>query len=525
MTDEPHSLTASDDTPATAAPLADAPAPDAPPPAFPAPTSESAAAARSTVQLSETLQTLLTALLLAFVFRAFLIEAFIIPTGSMAEGLLGEHITVRCPRCGWEFDIGHSSEHDSGEVHKLVATCPSCGLVLDADAVARLPIKSGDRLLVFKWPYALGGWCAPRRWDVIVFRNPGNPDESYIKRLIGLPGEAVELRDGDVFIDGRIAPKTPAAQASLWFLVADQDYLAAPASAPRASAWVAEPASGPDAGWTGLDTRVIHCSATAAEPRRLALHRSIRDTYAYDEVPDRVPVGDLRLRTEVTWSGGAGWLRVELERASRTFTADFHADGRVVLRMCVGDEPWRELGVARIAPWRKGAPRACEFTHVDRRVSVAVDGRELLATSERDYPRTLVAAMTEPHRTGAKLALVAADAELELRGLRVDRDVYYLDTADTRRADAAHPLRLEADEFFVLGDNSPASQDGRVWTVVDEQVAEFYRAHGLPEYRAGTVRRELIVGRAFFVYLPGLLPLDAHGTSCVPDLGRARFVR
>jgi hypothetical protein len=255
------------------------------------------------------------------------------------------------------------------------------------------------------------------------------------------------------------------------------------------------------------------------------LRRQVRDTYAYDEVPDRVPVGDVRLRTELTWRGGAGWFRVEFERAVRTFAADFHADGRVVLSLRVGDEPWRELGVARLTPWRANQPRVCEFVHADRRAYVAVDGRELLATSEADYPRTLAAAVDEPRRTGARLALVAADAQLELRRVRVDRDVYYLTTGDTRRADADHPLQLADDEFFVLGDNSPASQDGRVWATVDARVAEFYRAHGLPAYRAGTVRRELIVGQAFFVYLPGLLPLGQRGQWRVPDAGRVRFVR
>ena len=152
----------------------------------------------------ETLQTVLTVLLLAFVFRAFMVEAFIIPTGSMAQSLLGAHATRTCPACGWEYDFVPA--HDT--------LCPNCHhrVLLRA---ADIPEKSGDRILVFKWPYVLGGNLGPHRWDVIVFRNPADPNESYIKRLVGLPGEAVEIVDGDVYINGQIAQDGPGSEGAV----------------------------------------------------------------------------------------------------------------------------------------------------------------------------------------------------------------------------------------------------------------------------------------------------------------------
>lgn len=89
----------------------------------------------------------------------------------------------------------------------------------------------GDYLLVAKWPY---GWSrfslpwappwphgrlfghAPERGDVVVFRAPPGDHEDYIKRLIGLPGDRVQMRHGVLWLNGRAVPKVRIAD----FLVA-----------------------------------------------------------------------------------------------------------------------------------------------------------------------------------------------------------------------------------------------------------------------------------------------------------------
>jgi signal peptidase I len=61
-------------------------------------------------------------------------------------------------------------------------------------------VGPGDRFLVSKR-------IAPQRWDIIVFRLPADPSYIYVKRLVGLPGEVLFLRDGAVWINGeRLAP-------------------------------------------------------------------------------------------------------------------------------------------------------------------------------------------------------------------------------------------------------------------------------------------------------------------------------
>ena len=44
---------------------------------------------------------------------------------------------------------------------------------------------------------------APRRWDLIVFRNPEDPAQNYVKRLVGFPNETLQLKEGSVWIDGK----------------------------------------------------------------------------------------------------------------------------------------------------------------------------------------------------------------------------------------------------------------------------------------------------------------------------------
>ena len=61
-------------------------------------------------------------------------------------------------------------------------------------------LYENDFVLVNRLAYRLG---EPSRGDVVVFRNPSDPDaEPYIKRVVGLPGDLVEVREGQVFVNG-----------------------------------------------------------------------------------------------------------------------------------------------------------------------------------------------------------------------------------------------------------------------------------------------------------------------------------
>lgn len=164
------------------------------------------------------------------VLRTFAVEGFMISTGSMAPCLLGYHRRVVCPTCGFEFEQGVPAAPDAGLPDTRLAwaagpnvaesypadesaTCPNCGSVVPH--VDRLPRTEGDQLLVHKHAFTWREWLGRgglRRWEVAVFRNPDDESRPYVKRVVGLPGERIELIRGDVYADAALQRKPLPAQ-------------------------------------------------------------------------------------------------------------------------------------------------------------------------------------------------------------------------------------------------------------------------------------------------------------------------
>jgi len=123
--------------------------------------------------LGETLKTLVWAVAVALLIRSFLYEPFNIPSGSMTPTLLtGDYMFVS------KFAYGYS--------RYSFPFAP--------------PLFSGR----------LAG-SLPERGDVAVFRHPADTSMDYVKRVIGLPGDQVQMRGGRLYINGTAVPRQPLA--------------------------------------------------------------------------------------------------------------------------------------------------------------------------------------------------------------------------------------------------------------------------------------------------------------------------
>ncbi len=126
------------------------------------------------------------------ILRPFIYEAYYIPTNAMAPTILGEHWTSTCPECGEPNYCSPRNERFGGDG----PMCMICKNFHVAEVeVTDKKITVGDRILVAKF-------LTPRRWDLVVFQYPAKPSIVYVKRLVGLPGETILIKDGCVWVDG-----------------------------------------------------------------------------------------------------------------------------------------------------------------------------------------------------------------------------------------------------------------------------------------------------------------------------------
>ncbi|MEY5031965.1 MAG: hypothetical protein RL354_996 [Planctomycetota bacterium] len=552
----------------------------------------------------ETIQSLIVAFALAMGVRSFVTEGFVIPTGSMAPTLMGLHVRVTSPDTGYTYpaDAGPAAEI-IGQLGPSFAAYPRelCDPMLSLQSTQRVgettlgevrrDARMGDRVLVLKYLYA---FQQPARWDVVVFKNPTDPNgdaANFIKRLVGLPNEQLLMLDGDIFtapLDAdrskfAIARKPEHVQRAVWQPVHDSDFMPVDPTALAKKwgrAWRGAPwaTTGFDLGARGNARAWKHAGAGEATMSWQTDVLPIDDRTAYNiwrwqtqplpqamEKPNpfRSPdmaysVSDVRvcaaieaddpqaLRTKYTLAtrkrelvfeiaGGKATLRVQRQRESE-------ADPVAVLA-----EKSESLEVPSA-----GAPFDVEFWHVDQRLSMWVNGREVVqldyafdSLEERltssfngrvveDYLR----APTAQQPTPPALSMSFSGSPLTLHRVRVDRDLYYrpamLDTGERNQpsangpaiagaafgTDFAKPAVLREDHFMMCGDNSGASRDSRLWGRPSPIVKTLFG-----EDAPFIVPRPLLLGKAWCVYFPAPVSPMEGLPKVMPDFGELRFIR
>lgn len=525
----------------------------------------------SSESIKETLESIVIAFILAFVFRAYVVEAFVIPTGSMAPTLLGRNVRVYCAQCAYHF----KSDPDDGTIKggslrmTVRAHCPMCHYPNDLKPKTR--VYAGDRILVHKYIYSL---MEPQRWDVVVFKNPREPMQNFIKRLAGLPEESLWIIEGNVYVKPILADDTAweiarktvdeNVQRTVWQPIYYSIYVPLDNGRNRSPKiewrvpWVAVGKHADQ--WQIERRRSYRFDGTGTGTIRFDFDRAARGGrahwYAYNQQrlhdfhPE--PITDVRLAASFQ-PQGAG-LAIEMQTTARlehVVTEDDHNPPAktVALRIDASGaatvtsfdpETGRTatLREAQVNPFVAGQTTTVELWHVDQQVSVWIDGRRIdLLTHE--YELNIDALRQRDALDGKRLypqlGIEVSGSPVQLHRVEVDRDIFYSSTKPRqsdfgrgtldKRSGPLHqgdPIHLQPDQFYCLGDNSPMSQDSRYWEAPDPWIK--HRMLQESEFGWGVVPRQLMMGKAFFVYFPAALAWSDQSMPVIPNFGEMRFI-
>ncbi|MAE65018.1 MAG: signal peptidase I [Phycisphaeraceae bacterium] len=439
-------------------------------------------------------------------------------------------------------------------------------------------VRAGDRILIHKYIYSIS---APRRWDVVVFKNPNEPTQNYIKRLVGLPDESLLIIEGNVYVkpreagddrwriarktDSRENPHATRIQRVLWQPVYHSRFrprdrgLNAKGGRRWNMPW------SPEVGDWKLGRAFVHDSANAGLLTFDFADQSppydFLKWYAYNQHTHNTwleqPIEDVRVAASVQPLDANLVVRLRtttrLDRVDGTvlaLEAAVQADGKVTLsafetteqdgRKVETPDTRRVLAEADGSPLPVGVATPIELWYVDQEASVWVDGERMLVWQfELDFTALCERRPLEARRY-PQVEIEVNGAPVALHDLEVDRDIAYT-SAKPRPLDkpgrgtmvkyhgetrfAGEPVHIAPEQFFCLGDNSPLSHDGRFWE--EKNLAPWIRQTMLPDesHRFGVVPEDLMIGKAFFVYFPAPYPISSNGAAVVPNFGEMRFIR
>ena len=481
----------------------------------PAPADRPSRSSRNEPIRRQTVEFLLVLGIAMLLLRTFGAEAYVVPTGSMAPTLLGYHKVLTCPNCKFSFVVGMDEQGITGR-----PVCPNCG----QDGLGNVPAveSNGDRLLVQKFLFDVR---RPRRWEVGVFHSPTESDQAYVKRVVGLPGETIQIVDGDIHIDGKIARKSLDEQRVMRILVHDHDYVPADSDRfPRFRFRGDRTRPMVRTRWSADGTRFVHTPTQIPNDREDWVEYvhfdpergrtgPIRDFCPYnggDHRSDNV-VRDLMIEAEVSARPDVKSLTLRLDHGADRFTVTIPVDGE----KSPGAE--RNGSVLDLDHPKKGLASSPENSHrfarveasvVDRRLTVAIDGEPLFDPIDFEKPTgSTYGPSTSP------LALGVLGGGMEIRRVKIFRDIFYtgnLAMGPRRPFGVDEPYVLGQDEFFVLGDNSPISNDSRFWE------------------KTPVVGGDRFLGKPFLVHLPGqvcALRVFGRPLGWIPDPREIRYIR
>ena len=362
---------------------------------------------------------------------------------SMAPTLTGEQTLLDCQAC--RFPIAFDATAPASRI-----VCPNCGHLQTDDVATHT--SAGQRVLIDRWPLL---WRAPERMELVAWETS---EGLAVKRVIGLPGEQIAIRNGELYRNERLWQKTLAEQRALSQLVHDDRY-----SAAGESPWQPEPSEAArfnasqathtlsateELTWLSFHPPALQLVPNAAEHARItdidlynpAAARTINDVFDV-RVTGRIELDAPGL---VMWRLHDGWNAWRIEWNHTEYIAHlYHNEKHLGLQVNLRPTPMADEQAFDF-----------EVALCDQQIILVIDGQTCF---EHDYSASEAA---RELGDSAPISVGITQANAKITNLRVYRDIYWLDPLGLNRpwqADA--PLR--ENEYFLLGDNVPVSTDSR----------------------------------------------------------------
>jgi len=347
---------------------------------------------------------------------------------SMAPTIWGPHAEIVCQTCEVGWKLHWQPEHRPQEI----ITCWNCGAVVPIDRASQLP---GDDVVVVPL-----NTDTIHRGDLVAIADTSttsdlNPAAWVVKRVAAVPGQSIAHENGWLYADDQPLWAVDAAGQPIWIIVHDDSFRATheDSRATRGSWW--RPRSfrfGVEQSQRGFDLYAQKRPSDWLDYHHQAVHNAMRPDVIRDDVPGNaaesralVPVDSVAVSFEAQASESA-----ELEVVFRI------GDRTVVIK--------RTLKAATSHHWLRSDDAVDLVGDTPPQTAARSDQPE-------SVPRPLVP---------ISIRLTAGHATL--RNVAVWRPLRY--RIDPRTAaDQAWPIRLQAQEYYLLGDNVPLSIDSRHW--------------------------------------------------------------
>jgi signal peptidase I len=489
----------------------------------------SAKAKPTSLKVREFVESIVVAIIFVLVIKQFAAETFDIPTGSMEPTLLGA-------ATGYDKFGGEQ------------------------------PARQGDHLIGDKLYYK---YHPVDRYDIVLFKDPvpimldGRYEEhkTLIKRFVGLPGDTIEIRHGDLYVTNHelieeIPEKAREAQDAQWRDVTNADF---------------RNGGVPSKDWKLSSTATQVTASGTDNGLEIDLRKRGSATYSHEAPPDDTPtfpnrVTDLLIEVEVRPLESGGAVELSITEEGNIYTLHVPVGGgepaslNLELKQAIRKGLEQKAGPKHAERGDVSLPvnktTTISLTNADDRIIARLDGKEIFrayAPVEPAYRDDTEFEAKLAQDTPGNAALTLTECHARLEHLRLARDVYYTDafygeveqrdgrffmrSPDPRNRKECNevivrlntdekekhfavaakgpdgrflladgkaltdemtrngvwgippdltyavrtPYTLGADQYFAMGDNSPASSDSRFW---------------------GSVDKKYILGKAVFIFWP-----------------------